>query len=159
MGIRRPIKNDLIWLLVDAIPVFGDKNQLLYVICSFDITIQKKIEENLKISNERYTYVNMATSDVIWDWQIDSDSLIISDNYSKLFGHKLSNRANFIKIKEFNTLVHPEDLPRVMAKVTAELDGNATIWYDEFLFKIGRYVCFYKDKAYIICDDSGKPYV
>jgi hypothetical protein len=40
MGIRRPIKNDLIWL-VDAIPVFGDKNQLLYV-CSFkDITIQK----------------------------------------------------------------------------------------------------------------------
>jgi hypothetical protein len=25
MGIRRPIKNDLIWLLVDAIPVFGDK--------------------------------------------------------------------------------------------------------------------------------------
>jgi hypothetical protein len=59
----------------------------------------------------------MATSDVIWDWQIDSDSLIISDNYSKLFGHKLSNRANFIKIKEFNTLVHPEDLPRVMAKV------------------------------------------
>jgi hypothetical protein len=74
----------------------------------------------------------MATSDVIWDWQIDS--LIISDNYSKLFGHKLSNRANFIKIKEFNTLVHPEDLPRVMAKVTAELDGNATIWYDEFRF-------------------------
>jgi hypothetical protein len=46
----------------------------------------------------------------------------------------LSNRANFIKIKEFNTLVHPEDLPRVMAKVTAELDGNATIWYDEFRF-------------------------
>jgi hypothetical protein len=55
------------------------------LLCSFkDITIQ--IEENLKISNERYTYVNMATSDVIWDWQIDSDSLIISDNYSKLFG-------------------------------------------------------------------------
>jgi pyridoxal/pyridoxine/pyridoxamine kinase len=46
MGIRRPIKNDLIWLLVDAIPVFGDKNQLLYVICSFkDITIQKKLKK------------------------------------------------------------------------------------------------------------------
>jgi hypothetical protein len=43
-GIRRPIKNDLIWLLVDAIPVFGDKNQLL---CnSFkDITIQKKLKK------------------------------------------------------------------------------------------------------------------
>jgi hypothetical protein len=44
-GIRRPIKNDLIWLLVDAIPVFGDKNQL-HVICSFkDITIQKKLKK------------------------------------------------------------------------------------------------------------------
>jgi hypothetical protein len=34
-----------------------------------------------------------------------------------------------------------------MAKVTAELDGNATIWYDEFRFKIGRYVCFYKEAS------------
>jgi PAS domain S-box-containing protein len=158
MGIRRPIKNDLIWLLVDAIPVFGDKNELLYVICSFkDITTQKKNEKKLKISNERYTYLNMATSDVIWDWQIDADSLIISDNYSKLFGHKLSNRDNCIKIKEFNTLVHPKDLPRVIAKVRAELDSKAIIWYDEFRFlKSNGTYAFIKYKAYIIRDNLGK---
>jgi hypothetical protein len=75
----------------------------------------------------------MATSDVIWDWQIDSDSLIISDNYSKLFGHKLSNRANFIKIKNSIRLFILKTA-KFMAKVTAELDGNTTIWYDEFRF-------------------------
>jgi hypothetical protein len=46
-----------------------------------------------------------------------------------------------------------------MAKVTAELDGNATIWYDEFRFlKSDGTYAFIKDKAYII-RDSGKPYV
>jgi hypothetical protein len=59
MGIRRPIKNDLIWLLVDAIPVFGDKiNSFMYYVPLK--TSRYKKEENLKISNERYTYVKRA---------------------------------------------------------------------------------------------------
>jgi hypothetical protein len=73
---------------------------------------------------------------------------------------KLSNRANFIKIKEFNTLVHPEDLPRVMAKVTAELDGNATIWYDEFRFlKSDGTYAFIKIKLTSYVTTQVKPYV
>jgi PAS domain S-box-containing protein len=158
MGVRRPITNDLIWLLVDAIPVFGDTNQLLYVICSFnDITAQKKTEVELKISNERFTYVNMATSDVIWDWEIGSENIIISENYTRLFGHKLNNSKNHLNTHDFNTLIHPYDLERVHKNLKTTLKSKASTWYDEFRYlKSDGTYAYLKDKAYIIRDESDK---
>ncbi|WP_339918811.1 PAS domain S-box protein [uncultured Flavobacterium sp.] len=158
MGVRRPITNDLIWLLVDVIPVFGDANQLLYVICSFnDITAQKKTEEELKISNERFTYVNMATSDVIWDWEIASENFIMSENYTKLFGHKLNNDNKFLKVQDFENLIHPDDLKRVQENLKTTLKSKASTWYDEFRFlKSDGAYAYIKDKAYIIRDESDK---
>ncbi|SDZ93378.1 PAS domain S-box-containing protein [Flavobacterium gillisiae] len=158
MGVRRPTKNDLVWLLVDAIPVFGDANQFLYVICSFnDITAQKKTEKELKISNERFTYVNMATSDVIWDWEIGSENFIMSENYTKLFGYKLKNKNNFLKVKRFDNLIHPDDIERVHENLKTTLESKSTTLYDEFRYlkSDGTYV-YLKDKAYIIRDESGK---
>jgi hypothetical protein len=46
------LPKDLIWLMVDAIPVFGADKQLLYVVSFKDITIRKKLEHTIKISNE-----------------------------------------------------------------------------------------------------------
>ncbi|MFT5849148.1 PAS domain S-box protein [Psychroserpens sp.] len=156
MGVRRPITNDLIWLLVDAIPVFGDTNQLLYIICSFnDITAQKKIEGELQISNERFTYVNKATSDVIWDWEIGSENFIMSENYTTLFGHKLNNDNKFLKVQDFQNLIHPDDKERVLENLNTTLKSKASTFYDEFRYlKSNGDYAFIKDKAYIIRDES-----
>lgn len=158
MGVHRPIYNDLIWLLVDAIPVFGDLNELLYVICSFnDITAQKNAEDSLKISNERFTYATKATSDVIWDWEIGSENFIIGENYTKLFGHKINNEFNFLKVTDFDNLIHPDDLERVLKKVKATLESKATTWYDEFRYlKSDGSYAYLIDTAYIIRDKSYK---
>jgi len=158
MGVRRPIKNDLVWLLVDAIPVFGDTNQLLYVICSFnDITRQKNIEAELKVRNERFTYVNMATSDVIWDWEIGSENFIMSENYTKLFGHKLNNENHLLKVRDFENLIHPDDLERTQQNLKIILESKENTWYDEFRYlKSDGTYAFLKDKAYIVRDESDK---
>ena len=59
MGIHRPLTNDLVWLLVDAVPIFGSNEELLYVVCSFnDITDQKMVDDALKTSNERFLVVD-----------------------------------------------------------------------------------------------------
>ncbi|PKH66298.1 hypothetical protein CXF59_10020 [Flavobacterium sp. ALD4] len=158
MGVRRPITNDLIWLLVDATPVFQDTNELLYVVSSFnDITAQKKTERALKISNERFEYVNKATSDVIWDWEIGSENFIMSENYTNLFGHKLNNDNKFLKVQDFENLIHPDDLERVHKNLKRALESTASTWYDEFRFlKSDGTYAYIKDKAYIIRDESDK---
>lgn len=158
MGVHRPTKKDLVWLLVDAIPIFNNNQELLYVICSFNnITHQKKTEEALKISNERFTYATKATSDVIWDWEIGSENFIIGENYTKLFGHKINNEHNFLKVTDFDNLIHPDDLERVLKNVKATLESKATTWYDEFRYlKSDGSYAYLIDTAYIIRDKSNK---
>lgn len=155
MGVRRPITNDLIWLLVDAIPVFENTNQLLYVICSFnDITAQKKTEGELKISNERFEYVNKATSDVIWDLQIGPDNYIISKNFRKQFGHDINNS---LKAKDFFKLIHPDDTKRIQTYLTRIILSDVTTCYFAFKFlKSDGTYAYLKNNAYIIRDKSGK---
>jgi PAS domain S-box-containing protein len=158
MGVRRLAKNDIIWLLIDVIPVFGESKELLYVVASMtDITNQKKIEADLQTINERFKYVNMASSDVIWDWEINSEKIIISDNYSKLLGYKLNNNSNLLNTHDFNTRIHPEDSERVFSKLATILDSEETTWYDEFRFlKSDGTYAYLKDKAYIARNESKK---
>ena len=44
-------------------------------------------ERALKISNERFEFAAEATSDVIWDWNLETDTVYYSHNIEKLFGH------------------------------------------------------------------------
>jgi diguanylate cyclase (GGDEF)-like protein/PAS domain S-box-containing protein len=46
MGVFRPLKNDRVWLLVDAVPQLKEDGSVLQVICTFsDITEHKKSQE------------------------------------------------------------------------------------------------------------------
>jgi len=49
MGVFRPLKQDRIWLLVNAVPQLNPDGSVLQVICSFsDITVHKQTEEKLR---------------------------------------------------------------------------------------------------------------
>jgi len=51
MGVYRPVINNRIWLLVDAIPELDINGSVVIVVCTFvDISEQKRSEENLKIA-------------------------------------------------------------------------------------------------------------
>lgn len=157
MGVYRPISMDMVWLLVDAIPVFDDLGTLLYVVCSFnDITELKNIEDELKISNERFTYSSEATSDAIWDWNLLNDDIFVGASYSNLFGHKFKN--NIIKSQECEDFVHPQDRQAYNANLDNALeDKTNTKWSAEYRYiKSDGSYAFVNDKAIIIRDEKGK---
>lgn len=157
MGVYRPVTMDMVWLLVDAIPVFDDLGTLLYVVCSFnDITELKNIEDELKISNERFTYSSEATSDAIWDWNILNDDIFVGASYSNLFGHKFKN--NIIKSQECENFVHPQDRQAYFINIDNALESkNTTKWSAEYRYikSDGSYADV-NDKAIIIRDEKGK---
>lgn len=157
MGVFRPVTNDLVWLLVDAIPVFDDLNALLYVICSFnDVTELKEIEDKLKISNERFTYSSQATSDAIWDWDMITDEIFVGASYSDLFGHYFKN--NTIMASECESFVHPDDRELYFKNIVEVLDSNINKWSDEYRYlkSDGTYADV-NDKAIIIRNSEGLP--
>jgi PAS domain S-box-containing protein len=159
LGVRRPIKQDLIWLLVNSIPVFGKNKELLYVVASFsNITSQKKAEQSIKINNERFKYINEASIDVIWDADLLNSQVIIGSGYTKQFGHKLSTKTGLKSAEEWFNLVHPEDQIKVSNNRQKSIDNpRKNKWNIEYRFKKtnGDYANI-REKVYLVRDKTGK---
>jgi PAS domain S-box-containing protein len=157
MGVPRPISNDMIWLLVDAIPVVDDLGKLLHVICSFkDITEVKRIEDELLKSNERFTYASQATSDAIWDWNITTDEITIGSKHFDIFGYDFKN--NTYLNSELENFIHPDDKERFVTNSNNAIENKAIFkWSDEYRYlKADGTYAYVSDKAIIIRDDQGK---
>ncbi|WP_407429304.1 PAS domain S-box protein [Arcticibacter sp.] len=121
-----------------------------------DITEQKKVQMDLHASNERYAYVNKATNDAIYDWDIVSDHVEWGAAYSRLFGHPCS--ADRYPISQWEALVHPLDLHRIEESLTAALNDPAqTNWKAEYNFRKsdGEYASV-EENGYIIRDGQGR---
>lgn len=159
LGVRRPKYQDLIWLLVDAMPVFGIDEKLLYVVCSFnDITLKKNTEEAIKISNERFKYVTEATADVIWDWNIATDEIIVGSNYTQKFGHQIKSKNNILFSSDCDKLVHPEDRFELNQKLEQTLtNSKKNIWAEEYRYlKADGSYAYIKERGYILRNTTGK---
>ena len=157
MGVYRPIYGDNVWILIDAVPVFDDLGTFLYAVVSFNnITELKKIEDELKVSNERFSYASQATSDVIWDWDMGTNKISFGGNYIKIFGHQVEN--NTLLLSEWGSLMHPEDMERCSLNFINHLkDKTIDKWADEFRFlKSDGTYAYVNDKAVIIRNDEGK---
>jgi len=157
MGLYRHASMDKVWLLVDAIPVFDVLGKLLYVVCSFnDISELKKIEDELKTSNERFSYSSQATSDAIWDWNMTTNEITIGPSYFEIFGHYVKN--NIFLNSEWENFVHPDDKERCFMSLENAIENKTTTkWSDEYRYlKSDGSFAHVNDKALIIRDDSGK---
>jgi PAS domain S-box-containing protein len=155
MGVHRPLLNDLVWLLVDAIPVLDNDNELLYVICSFnDITARKNAQDALKISNERFIYSSMATSDALWDWNITTDEMFVGESYSVLFGHQFEN--NFLTGLECENFIHIDDKVEHIASIDVAINSEVDRWSGEYRYlKSDGTYAYVNDKAVIIRNNEG----
>ncbi|MCX6146227.1 MAG: PAS domain-containing sensor histidine kinase [Candidatus Kapabacteria bacterium] len=79
MGVYRPTLGDRVWLLVNAEPHLNSDGSVQQVVCTFtDITERKKIEKNLRESEEKFKalYKNLP----IMYFTINSENIILSVN-------------------------------------------------------------------------------
>ncbi len=134
--------------------VYGD----LELNCSFviDVTDKKKTQEALNKSNERYEYATLATSDVIWESDLNENTYYLSKNFSTLFGHKSGLFQDSIE-NEWSKNVHPDDLPLALKNSDDAIKGNKDNWKNEYRFKKadGTYTIIL-DKGFVVKDENGK---
>ena len=156
MGVTNYVKNDEIWLLVNAVPVFGHHGGLIHIVCSYsDITAVKKVKDTLKLSNDRFAYSNLASSEVVTDWDFLSRKVFIGDSFTKQFGHKVKN--NTISYSKWKSFIHPSDSYSVLKGIKKDGNVGATKWSDEFRYlKADGIYAHVKAKAMIMRDDGGK---
>ncbi|WP_051315946.1 PAS domain S-box protein [Algoriphagus vanfongensis] len=121
--------------------------------------LQKKIAQTthkLKESNQRFQYVSMANSEMIWDWDISTDEVYRSPGFQKFLGYtaeELTSDSGF-----WLSLIHPDDQAQSERFVKEVFQSQENYWSEELRIKSksGKYL-YVLEKAYILRNDAGKP--
>ncbi len=120
-----------------------------------DITDQVHAEAEQRSSEERFRLIARATSDAVWDLDLERDTLWWSESFYLTFGY--SHEQMPATLAAWEALVHPQDLQRVSASLQAAIDSDVAEWEEEYCFRCsnGRYVEVL-DRGYLLRDASGR---
>jgi PAS domain S-box-containing protein len=151
---RRHKSGHLIDVKIMITPVKNRKGEVeeIFVVTN-DITEQKAYEETLQESEERFRYAALATSDSIYDWDLETNGVWRDQTYQKLFcnGEMIGADNTW-----FASRLHPDDEPLILASIDEALRDNSTFWKGDYRFKRsdGTYA-YVEDSGYIIRNMDG----
>ncbi len=115
----------------------------------------KAIEQNLKLSNERFEYATQATSDAIWDYDLITNTLFWGDSYARLFGNE--NTTQQTNLEFWVDRVHEEDRDRVLQSLLRHIQTEKGIWHETYRYlRSNHQYGFVSDKGVAIRDENGK---
>jgi two-component system sensor histidine kinase UhpB len=103
-------------------------------------------QEALRLSQQRFESVALATTDAIWDLNLQTKVIWWSDGFHKLFGYKPEDVSS--KLDWWLDRVHPQDRDRVVEAIRSVADSGGRTWSGEYRFRR-------KDDSYAIVQDRG----
>lgn len=87
-----------------------------------DVAERQRMEAQLRASEERLTLALSAVGDGVWDWQVSSGEVLISEGYARLLGSP--REALSKQISELMDYVDPEDKPQLMLMLQDCITGK-----------------------------------
>jgi PAS domain S-box-containing protein len=122
-----------------------------------DISLRKKAEAAMQLSNERYDLVVKATKDLVWDWNLVTGEIYRSgSNLRDVYGHSSNDLIK--TIKDWSAFIHPDDKERIKGLISYYKNSTEETGFNfEYRFRKedGSYV-YINDKGYLIRNDDGK---
>jgi PAS domain S-box-containing protein len=117
----------------------------------------RKLAEELQSEKERYELVSIATNDIIWDWNLETNKITWNKNFRKMFG--LPSDQIELTVDSWYNRIHPKDKKRVVRGLYKVIGSDQGQWTDEYRFqKIdGSYISIL-DRGYVLRNRNFKPY-
>lgn len=127
-----------------------------------ELAERKRIEKELRVSEERYAAALRAVSDGIWDWDLKTDKVYFSPRYFEMLGYHPDELPQ--KHETWYNLVHPNDQERVKKVVRDYLDefsetNQNSLYSMEFRMKAknGEWKWIFSRGRVPEVDDNGVP--
>ena len=127
------------------------------LLISIDVTASKRIEVALKESESRYTLVEHAITEGVYEWFIEESTLNASVRMKQIFG--LIGDKEAITNWNWNERVHPEDFERYKDALREHFKGHTDSYEceyrvrdesDQYLWLLDRGVCIRDDQGWAI---------
>lgn len=94
---------------------------------------RRRIEQELRESDERYGLVVRGANDGIWDWDSASGDVYFSPRWKEILGYTDGELPN--RLEEWKSRIHPDDLDRVDEATTLCREGSALHFELEYRMK------------------------
>ncbi|MFK7698420.1 PAS domain-containing protein [Pseudomonas caspiana] len=122
------------WASGEMMPLYGDDNAHLgYVKILRDRTSEHLAGVAMEETQERYRLVAKATSDAIWDWDLQADQILWNEALEEAYGHSLTSIGT--TGQWWIDQIHPDDRIRIYNSIHAVIDGAGSAWTDEYRFR------------------------
>ncbi len=120
-----------------------------------DISVRLNAVAALRESEERFKFVARAVSDVVWDWNLATDTLWWNDGFLATFGFASGDIDS--SADSWKGRIHPDDRIRVVSGIHQAIETAKESWNAEYRFerKDGTYA-YVHDRGYILRDKHGK---
>jgi len=91
-----------------------------------DITGRKRAEIELRASEERYSLAIRGSTDGIWDYDLDRNTVYLSPRLQEILG--LRRRVPYVEAADVLALIHPEDREAYAVALAAHLRGDTDVF-------------------------------
>jgi PAS domain S-box-containing protein len=145
---------DIIFVIITSLflKIILSKND---EISTRNFNTQKKINEAIRESNDKYDIVAKATSDTIWDWKLEEDQFSWNKGIESVFGYSQDNII--VNSNWWFEKIHPEDSIKMSVRLYSFIEQKTEKWQDQYRFKCAdntyKYVL---DRAFLLKDKNGK---
>ncbi|HYF56585.1 MAG TPA: EAL domain-containing protein [Salinarimonas sp.] len=152
----RCVDGEYRWVHARAVPLQnGDGSLQGWIGTIVDIHSRKQAEEALRSQEERYRLAARATTDAIWDWDLQSDQVHWGENAYKLLRYPVEQVSGSGSWSLEN--IHPDDRERVKESIYTFIAVGRERWSCEYRFRRGdgTYADVY-DRGFLLRDERGK---
>ena len=114
-----------IWILARGKIVSRDENNapLRVVGTHVDISVRKRIEEQLHESEERLKFAIEGSNDGVWDYQVDTEEIYRNSRWFTMLGYE-PGELEGLSWSEESELAHPEDRPKFEQAWADHMEGR-----------------------------------
>lgn len=148
----------LIWIRNTIVPHFDENGILVrYDGMVEDISERKLAEEALRISEKRFSLALEATSDGLWDYNLETGETYMNARYYTMLGYDPYEIS--LSFKSWDKVLHPDDLENAENTILELVNGNRESYEIEFRMKTksGKWH-WVLDRARVVeWNQNGKP--
>ncbi|MDP3484602.1 MAG: PAS domain S-box protein, partial [Methanobacteriaceae archaeon] len=123
------------WISITEKAIRNDKNEILYYEgLARDVTREKKISEQLKLSEEKYRNIIETSNEGIWSLDENFNTIFVNKKMGKMLGYKISEMLN----KDFLDFIPPEYLDEQKKRIELRKNGISQKYHCQLICNDGN---------------------